>query len=169
MYNLIELTIDKENIKKLPITETQALKKGDYYKFYYFLPYDTYMTGFVYQGLIASIVYDYPEELNGWELVRDKKITMINNELLNQLEKLEKHNLKKMRVSLNYIYTPMLTELLKQGVGSRFDVAYLVRELYINGFDLIGAIEVFTTLTQRTDLCGYFLQVANAFFDEVPA
>lgn len=73
MYSLIEITTNRENMKKLPITETQALKKGDFYKFYYFLPFDTYMTGFIYQGLMVTIVKDYPKEADGWELVRDKK------------------------------------------------------------------------------------------------
>jgi len=61
----------------------------------------------------------------------------------------------------------MLTELLKYGVNSRADVAYLVRELYINGMDMIGAIEIFANLTQRGDLAGYFLQVATSFFEGV--
>ncbi|HEM3632225.1 TPA: hypothetical protein U1C38_000005 [Streptococcus suis] len=167
MYSLIEITISKENMKKLPITATQALKKGDYYKFYYFLPFDTYMTGFIYQGLMVTIVKDYPKEVDGWELVRDRKIAMINNELLEKMEKLERHNLDKMRVNIDYIYTPMLTELLKYGVNSQADVAYLVRELYINGMDMIGAIEIFANLTQRGDLAGYFLQVATSFFEGV--
>lgn len=169
MYNLIEITIDRDQIKKLPFTETQALKKGDFYKFYYFLPIDTYMTGFIYRGLIVTITPDYPKEANGWELVRDRKIAIINTELLRKLEKLERHNLQKMRVNIDYIYTPMLTELLKYGVNSRADVAYLVRELYINGLDMIGAIEVFSNLAQRGDLSDYFLQVASSFFEEVTA
>lgn len=167
MYSLIEITTNRENMKKLPITETQALKKGDFYKFYYFLPFDTYMTGFIYQGLMVTIVKDYPKEADGWELVRDKKIAMISKELLKKMEKLERQNLDKMRVSIDYIYTPMLTELLKYGVNSRADVAYLVRELYINGMDMMGAIEIFTNLTQRNDLAGYFLQVATSFFEGV--
>ncbi|HEM4595886.1 TPA: hypothetical protein U1Z56_000069 [Streptococcus suis] len=165
MYSLIEITTNRENMKKLPITETQALKKGDFYKFYYFLPFDTYMTGFIYQGLMVTIVKDYPKEADRWELVRDKKIAMINKELLEKMEKLERNNLDKMRVNIDYIYTPMLTELLKSGVNSRADVAYLVRELYINGMDMMGAIEIFANLTQRSDLASYFLQVATSFFE----
>ncbi len=167
MYTLFELSVDKETMKKLPITETQALKKGNWYKFYYFLPFDTYMTGFIYNGLMATVIYELPEESNGWKLVRDKKIAMINSELLEKMYKLERNNLRKMRVNIDYIYTPMLTELLKYGVNSRADVAYLVRELYINGMDMMGAIEIFANLTQRDDLTEYFLQVATSFFEGV--
>lgn len=151
------------------MTKTQALKKGNCYKFYYFLPLDTYMTGFIYKGLMVTIVNEYPKEQDGWIIARDNKISLIEGDLLAKLEKLERHNLKKMRLTCNFIYSPMLTELLQYGLCTKEDVAYLVRELYINGLDLEGAIGIFSTLTQRSDLSSYFLQVAQSFFGEVVA
>ncbi|WP_303973770.1 hypothetical protein [Streptococcus merionis] len=168
MYRLIEITINKEEIKRFSFTETMALKKGNWYRFYYFLPYDTYMTGFMYKGLIVTTVPDFSTD-KGWRLVRDRKPRTINSDLLEKMYKLERHNLEKMRVNCNYIYTPMLTDLLEYGVNSRADVAYLVRELYINGLDMEGAIHIFSTLDQRGDLSSYFLQVANDFFKVVAA
>ncbi|HEM3634292.1 TPA: hypothetical protein U1C81_000637 [Streptococcus suis] len=167
MYKLLEITIQQDEMKRFSFNETMALKKDDWYRFYYFLPYDTYITGFIYQGLMVTPIVDVPKDTNDWQPANNLQPKTLNNDLLEKMYKLERHNLQKMRVNIDYIYTPMLTELLKYGVNSRADVAYLVRELYINGLDMVGAIHIFSTLDERGDLAPYFLQVANEFFEEV--
>ncbi len=41
MYKLLEITIQQDEMKRFSFNETMALKKDDWYRFYYFLPYDT--------------------------------------------------------------------------------------------------------------------------------
>lgn len=165
MYQLIELTLHREKLKLFSFLgdyPTQCYHKGNYYKFVYFEPLNTYLTPFTYKGVIVNITTNSKQ--NGWELVRDLPISVAGMELIDLLESLEMNRLRQTRLNIGLSLEGWLFHVIAYGLNSERDTAFFVRLMYLHGYDFEQTTDLFSAIVRRANLAPCFLAVASKLY-----
>lgn len=167
MYELVELTIHKdfwELFSFLKNNKTRTFRNGDYLKLVYFKSAEIVVPPLSLKGVTLKIVEDVQE--SNWELVRDKKIAVIEQDLADILNLLSADELKKTRQS-NPVCDSWFFERIIYGISEPSDAVLLVRYLFSHGYDFEAVTGVFSSLCKRVDLAKVFLNEMNIFYKEV--
>ncbi|MFA9414030.1 MULTISPECIES: hypothetical protein [unclassified Streptococcus] len=143
---------------------TRVYQQGDYYCFIYREPLSCYLMPFKLTKLWLEVAEQVPER---GELVRDFAPAYAGNQLLTELLDLEQHQLAEKRQGIGLALSGWLLDALCFGIHTRQEVAYLVRVMFMTGYDYEQVIGVFTSLTKRLDLARYFLTELNRCYKGV--
>lgn len=162
----LTLTLHKDFLGLFSFLETnptRAERKGDYYRFIYREPLSHYLTPFRLNKLWLEVT---DELLTPWQVIRDHIPAYAGDMLLNELYDLERHQLAEQRQGVGLVLTDWLLEAVCYGIATKQGTARLVRAMFVTGYDMEQVIGVFSTLTQRLDLSGYFLQELTKFYGQ---
>lgn len=165
----IELVLSADKLALfgfLKSTPTKVFKNGNYYKFLYYEPIGKGLTSFHYKGLYV-VVRDEKGDVDGWELVRDGKISIASLELLEILNDLEVNELTEQRQGLGVELKGWVLDLICNGIYTRYETSVFVRLLFVNGYSFSQLVDLFSAIVKRKELASYFLEVATKFYKEV--
>ena len=165
----IELVLSADKLALfafLKSTPTQVWKNGNHYKFVYYEPIGEGLTSFHYKGLYV-VVRDEKGDVDGWELVRDRKISIASLELLEILNDLEVNELTEQRQGLGVELKGWVLDLICNGIYTRYETSVFVRLLFVNGYSFSQLVDLFSAIVKRKELASYFLEVATKFYKEV--
>lgn len=165
----IELVLSADKLALfgfLKSTPTKVFKNGNYYKFLYYEPIGKGLTSFHYKGLYV-VVRDEKGDVEGWELVRDRKISIASLELLEILNDLEVNKLLEQRQGIGVELKGWIFDLICNGIYTRYETATLVRLSFVNGYSFEQLVDLFSAIVKRKELASYFLEVATKFYKGV--
>ena len=113
------------------------------------------------------VVRDEKGDVDGWELVRDRKISIASLELLEILNDLEVNELTEQRQGLGVELKGWVLDLICNGIYTRYETSVFVRLLFVNGYSFSQLVDLFSAIVKRKELASYFLEVATKFYKEV--
>ena len=167
MYRYIEIMLSKKQMKAfgfLGRSPTLAMMNGGYYLLIYYEPptvalYPILRTGFSYS------VHDTNRKeqliINGWEVVRDLKIAICPDELLEILKDLDFEEATKYRSGSPIVLQGWMDEVFQQGLYTKRETYIFVRRLFEQGYDIEAITSYFALLARREELTGYFCELVR--------
>lgn len=154
MNELITLTFHKDYLRLFSFLKdnpTKLEKKGDYYRLTYWLRLGRLITPFRLGKLWLTVG---AVSSDGWEIVRSHKPSYAGDKLLNELQVLEFEELKRQRQrqGVGLELRGWLFDVVCYGIGRPEEVRFLVRLLFVAGYDMEQVIALYTAITKSQSL-----------------
>lgn len=159
MYDILEITIKKSDLEHVGFLADNPSKcwyKDGFFKLIYFKPFSAFLSPFNYEGVQLSI-REKESTIRGWELVRDRKISVAKDELMNFLEDLEIQSLQEQRAGRPLALNGWLLDTVSNGISTKEETTAFIKLLYFNGYDPTEIINLFARLTNKADLAKHFI------------
>lgn len=167
MNELITLTLHKDYLRLFSFLKdnpTKLERNGDYYRLTYWLRLGQIISPFRLGKLWLTVG---AVSSDGWELIRDYQPTYAGDALLSEVYFLELEELRRQRQGVGLEFRGWLFDAVCYGIGTPEEVRYLVRLLFLTGYDMGQVIALYTATTKRQDLTSVFLEELNRFYKGV--
>ncbi|HEM3443073.1 TPA: hypothetical protein U1B40_001618 [Streptococcus suis] len=166
MYSIVEVTIKRGEqilLDLLKDNPTRAVMQNDFFRFYYYLPFGSYITPFSLNNIILKVFEEIPAPKD-WELIRDYPISIMKTSLLVKLEDIEKYMLDQQRQASGLYLDGWVFDTITNGIYTKEETAIFIRQMYLYGYDFEQVVSLFTAIVKRSSLASYFLDMMKRLY-----
>ncbi|MFH6615083.1 hypothetical protein QE521_01895 [Streptococcus suis] len=166
MYRIVEVTIKRGEqilLDLLKDNPTRAVMQNNFFRFYYYLPFGSYITPFSLNNIILKVFEEIPAP-KGWKLIRDYPISIMKTSLLAKLEGIEKITLDQQRQASGLYLEGWVFDIIINGIYTKEETAVFIRQMYLHGYDFEQVLDLFSAIVKRSSLASYFLDIMKQFY-----
>ncbi|HFU4502092.1 TPA: hypothetical protein ACGPA6_001951 [Streptococcus suis] len=166
MYRIVEVTIKRGEqilLDLLKDNPTRAVMQNNFFRFYYYLPFGSYITPFSLNNIILKVFEEIPAT-KGWKLIRDYPISIMKTSLLAKLEGIEKITLDQQRQASGLYLDGWVFDIITNGIYTKEETAIFIRHMYLHGYDFEQVVDLFSAIVKRSSLASYFLDMMKQFY-----